>query len=131
MEIHKIAAIILKDKKTLVVKKNLGDIFISPGGRVEGEETPEQTLRRELKEELDVNLISMKPFGIFRDKSTYEDAQLIMDTYFAEIEGELKPQAEIEKFEWVGKDYDKQNIKIASILHRFIFPKLIEEGLIE
>ena len=127
--INKIAAIILKDKKLLLVRKKSGDILISPGGMIKENETPEQTLKRELKEELDVDLISKTPFGIFTDKATYEDAHLIMYTYFVETKGDFKPKSEIESFEWIGKDYKKNNVKVASILEKFVIPKLIEMKL--
>lgn len=128
-KIYKIGAVILKDKKTLLVKKFGGDILISPGGVREEGETPEQTLRRELREELDVELIDMEPFGFFTDKATYENAQIIMDTYIVNTKGKFTPKSEIEKIVWIGKDYEKQNIKIASILEKFIIPKLIKMGL--
>jgi len=128
---NKIGAIILRDKKILVVKKKGLDTFISPGGMVEGEETPEQTLRRELKEELGVELINKTPFDIFTDKAAYEkDTRLILYTYFVETKGEFKPMSEIESLAWIGKDYKKQDIKVASILEKFIIPKLIEMKLL-
>jgi len=127
--INKIAAIILKDKKLLLVRKKSGDVLISPSGMIMENETPEETLKRELKEELDVDMISKKPFGIFTDKATYEDAHLIMYTYFVETRGDFKPKSEIENFEWVGKDYRKNNVKVASILEKFVIPKLIEMKL--
>ncbi len=127
--INKIAAIIVKDKKLLLVKKKDGDILISPGGMIKGDETPEETLKRELKEELDVEFVDKKPFGIFTDKATYEDANLIMYAYFVETKGDLKPKSEIEKFEWIGKDYKKKNIKVASVLEKFVIPKLIDMEL--
>lgn len=128
--INKIGAVILKNKKMLVVKKGGGDIFISPGGMVEGRETPEQTLRRELKEELNVELIDKTPFGIFTDKATYEEeTHLILYTYLVKTKGEFKPQSEIESFVWIGKKYKKEGIKVSSILENFIIPKLIEMNL--
>jgi len=129
--ITKIGAIILKNKKMLVVKKKGENIFISPGGMVEGNENPEQTLRRELKEELNAELASKTPFNIFTDKATYEkDTRLILYTYFVETIGELEAKSEIESFAWIGRDYKKQDIKVSSILEKFIIPKLIEMKLL-
>jgi hypothetical protein len=52
-----------------------------------------------------------------------------MYTYFVETKGDFKPQSEIESFEWIGRDYKKNDIKVASILEKFIIPKLIEMKL--
>jgi len=128
--INKIAAVILKDKKLLLLKKKSGDVLIMPGGKVKGDETPEKTLRRELMEELDIKLIKKRPFGIFTDKATYEDAQLIMYTYFVETKGDIRPQSEIEGCEWVDKNYKKKGIKVASIIEKFVIPKLIDMELL-
>jgi 8-oxo-dGTP diphosphatase len=129
--IHKVGAVILKDRKLLVVKKNTGDIFISPGGKRRKNETPEETLRRELKEELDVELVSMRPFGVFKDKAIYEkNTQLIMDTYFVRIKGEAKPRSEIERIVWIDRNYEQQRVEVAPILEKFIIPRLIKMGLL-
>jgi len=128
--INKIGAIMLNDKKLFLVKKRSGDILILPGGKAKGNENPGQTLRRELKEELDVKLVNKKPFGIFTDKATYEDAHLIMYTYFVETKGNFKPKSEIESFEWIDRDYKKRGVKVASIIEKFIIPKLIDMKLL-
>ncbi len=129
--IYKVGAVILKNKKLLLVKKRSGDILISPGGKPENDETPEETLRRELREELNVELIGMKHLDIFKDKAVYEkNTQLVMDVYIAKIKGNLKPSSEIEDAIWISKDYKKNGIKVAPILERFIIPRLIEMNLL-
>ena len=54
--IHKIGAIAIKDRKLLVVRKRGKEEFIIPGGKHERDESFEECLRRELHEELQVNL---------------------------------------------------------------------------
>ena len=129
--IHKIAGIILKDKKFLAVKEYDMDILLTPGGRVEENETPEETLRRELKEETAVNLISMKPFGTFSDRTHDNKDDLILETYFAEIEGNLTPNSEIEKFFWVNSKFIDSQVSLSIPLKKYIIPKLLEMNLIE
>jgi len=54
-----VAAIIKKDNKILATKRGYGE-FINmwefPGGKIENDETKEQALIREIKEELDCNI---------------------------------------------------------------------------
>lgn len=129
---HKIAGIIIKDKKLLMVKKYDESHFIMPGGRVLEGETPEQTLRRELKEELDVELVSMKFFKTYEAPHFKEKNKIVrMDTYFVEIKGDPKPTSEINEIKWVDSNYKKQGIKIASINQDFLIPELKKKGLID
>lgn len=132
-EVYKIGAIIIKDRKLLVVKERNLDLLISPGGKPEGNETPQETLRRELKEELNVEPMNIKRWGEFNSKTATKENYdwITMDTYFVEIDGEIKPCSEIEDFFWIGKDYKQKNIKLAPLLKKHIVPKLIEMNLIE
>jgi len=129
--IHKMAGIILKDKKFLAVKEYDMDILLTPGGRAEENETPEETLRRELKEKTDANLISMKPFGTFSDRTHDNKNDLILETYFAEIEGILTPNSEIENFFWVNSKFTDPQVSLSMPLKKYIIPKLLEMNLIE
>ena len=126
MEIHhKIAGVIIRNKKLLMVKKYNEPHFIMPGGKLEKSETPKQTLKRELKEELNVNLKSIKLFATkeavhFQNK----DKLVRMEMYFAEIEGEPKATSEIDEIKWIDSNYKKQGIKLASINEDFTIPEL-------
>ena len=54
------AAILIKDSKILIAKRKAGDRLANkwefPGGTVEDDESPEQCLKREMKEEFDINV---------------------------------------------------------------------------
>lgn len=130
MAVHVIASVIVEDGKLLVVKEFNENEYHTPGGTVKKNETPEETLKRELKEEIGVRLLSMSPFGKF-DSKTFDGDDLLLETYFAEIQGKIKPCSEIEKFSWVGKDYKNNKIKLTIPLERYILPKLIEGNLIK
>ena len=99
--------------------------FILPGSRSEECETPEQTLARELKEELGVKLVSSKYWKTweaihFKDK----DILVRMEIYFTEIGGEPKAQGEIVEFKWIDSTYKEKGIKVASINEDHTIPEL-------
>lgn len=61
------AAIILKDNRLLIAQRAPGDKLAGkwefPGGKIEPGETPQECLKRELREELDVDVEVMDFFG--------------------------------------------------------------------
>jgi len=131
-KIDKIGGIILRDRKLLVVQKRTKDNreeYIIPGGKREGQETDFETLSRELSEEIQVKLVSSEPFGGFDDIAVFENIPIHIEVYFAFIEGEPTCDSEIKKLVWIDRDYDKQGIKLGSVLGKFVVPKLIEMGM--
>lgn len=132
MEVHnKVAGIIIKNKKLLMCRKYDEPHFIMPGGRIIEDETEEQTLRRELEEELGVNLKSIKLFKTweaphFRDK----DKIVRMVTYFVKIKGKPKATKEINEIAWIDSNYKEKGLKIASIDEDYLVPELKKMGLI-
>ena len=61
------AAIILKDNKVLIAQRapedNLADIWEFLGGKIEPGETSQECLKREIREELDVDIKVLDFFG--------------------------------------------------------------------
>lgn len=61
------AAIIIKDNKVLIAQRSPGDKLAGkwefPGGKIEPGETPEECLKREIREELDVDIEVLDYFG--------------------------------------------------------------------
>lgn len=130
--IDKVGGIILKDKKILVVKKKTDDNrceYIIPGGKREGNETDFQTLSRELKEELQVRLDSFVSLGGYDDIAIFENIPIHIEVYFANISGEPKCDSEIKEAVWIDRNYKENNIKLGSVLEKFVIPKLIEKQL--
>ena len=122
----KIGGIIIKNNKILVVRKKRINLFIFPGGKMEGDETSEQTLKRQLNEELGVRVSNLRYFGTFVEPSALEEnMEVELEIYFVDVGGK------IEKYKWIDSSYKKQGIKLGSVLEKHTQPKLIDLGMIK
>ncbi len=130
-DIHKAGAIILKDKKFLIVKPHGKPSFITPGGKYEKGETAEGCLKRELMEELRVQMKSFKHYkDYYFEKAAHSDHSLSLELYIVEIEGRPKASSEIEKLEWLGKeDFESKKFEVAQSFNTTV-PDLIKDGLL-
>jgi len=128
--IDKIALIELRDGKVLSTRSRGKNVYYFPGGKRDGEESDEETLIREIKEELDVDVKpeSIKYYGKFEAQAHgKEDGVLVkMTCYTAEYSGELNPSSEVEELVWFSyKDKDK-----TSMVDQIIFEDLYKKGFI-
>ena len=129
--IDKIAWIYIKDKKILSTLSRGKDKYYIPGGKREKEENDMETLTREIKEELsvDINLDSVKYYGVFKAQAHGKSEGIIvkMSCYFAEYEGNLKVDNEISEIVWLTyEDIDK-----VSPVDKLIFEDLHTKGLLQ
>lgn len=97
------AAIIVSDNKILIAKrgetKSLANLWEFPGGKVEGNESPEECVVREIQEELNINIKVLKHFSTNIHKYDFGEIKLI--AFLAELESgeiELREHAD---FKWV------------------------------
>lgn len=110
--IHKSAWIYIKDRKVLYARSKDKDVFYKPGGKREVGESDEQALVREIKEELQVDLVpeSIRYIKTFTDQAHGKPAGVIVEVkcYEADFTGELKVGAEIAELGWLtSKDIEK------------------------
>lgn len=128
--IDKIAWIYIKDRKVLCTLSKGKNTYYSPGGKREEGETDEETLIREVKEELcvDIKKDTIQYYSTFEAQADGkgEGVMVKMTCYFAEYEGNLTPSSEIEKFDW----FDTNNMDKISLAGRLIFEDLKKRGLI-
>ena len=130
-EIDKIAFIYLKDKKILSTLSKGKDAYYIPGGKRDGNETDEETLIRECKEELtiDIKKDTIKYYGTFKAQAHGKAEGLIvkMTCYEAEFDGNLEADSEIQEVVWLEyKDLDK-----ISPVDKLIFQDLHDKGLLD
>lgn len=131
-EIDKIAFIYLKNGKILSTLSKGKDAYYIPGGKREGSETDEETLIRECKEELTINILkdTIKYYGTFKAQAHGKAEGIIvkMTCYTADFEGTLKPDSEIEEIKWL--DYSNLDVKISPV-DELIFKDLYDKHLID
>jgi len=122
-----IAAALLIDNhdNILLVRKRGSAFFMQPGGKIDQDETPEEALIRELKEELQlvVTKEELIPMGCFQDVAANEaHHQLTAYMYrihrksFAPI-----PAAEIEEAVWLSQE-ECQHVTLAPLTEYQLLP---------
>ena len=130
--IDKLAWIYIKDRKILSTRSKGKDAWYIPGGKREEGESDLQALVREVKEEMDVELIedSIKYFDTFKAQAhgKPEGVFVQMTCYTGDYRGELNPSAEIEEMSWLTSDTDP---KLLSPVDLIIFAELKNKNLIE
>jgi 8-oxo-dGTP diphosphatase len=129
--IDKIAWIELKDKKLLSTRSKGKDVFYIPGGKREFQETDEQTLIREIKEELNVELIpaSIAYVGTFQAQAHGHASgiEVKMECYKGTYNGTIAASSEIEEVIWLTyKDRDR-----VSPVDKLIFDWLKQKDLLQ
>lgn len=122
----RIGAVIIKRKKLLIVSSADAIHYWTPGGRPLPGESHEQTLRRELKEELSVTLKYFRPYISY--EIIIDKERLISHYYLVTFKGEASPQNEIKKITWLSKeDFEQKKLKISKGMNKFLIPKLIKD----
>lgn len=129
--IDKIAWLHLTDGKILSTLSKGKSTFYIPGGKREGKETDRETLVREIKEELDVDIDfdTVAFFGVYEAQSdgAADGVKVKMTCYIGSYTGELKASSEIDCFEWhTTNDIDK-----VSTVDKIIYKDLFSKGLMK
>ncbi len=127
----RIAGIIIKDGKMLMLKGRGYLELWTPGGKVEENETDEECLKRELKEEIGVELLSAKFFKEYQNPGFYHpDQKKIERVYIVEVKGEPKPDAEIESIIWFTKnDFESKKFPMITNTQHALIPDLIKSNI--
>ena len=134
IDIHKAAGIIIHNKKLLVSRSKGKSFFISPGGKLEKDETSKQALVRELHEEFSIEVLEsdLEEFGTFYAQATgTEDKRLEMEVFVVKkYSGKIEPSSEIEEVDWITSQVPK-DMELGSIFEHEVVPRLKEKELIE
>ena len=108
-----VVGIIIKceDKYLFIKQEKEGGIYpdclLTVGGKIEENETPEQAIKREVLEEVDIKLNIVTPFDFDSEITMYkgEQTQIIALRYFAEVDNfYAKPGDDAKEFFWLSKE---------------------------
>lgn len=103
--IDKVAWVHVENGRVLSTRSRGKATCYLPGGKREAGESDEACLRREIKEELSVDLDprSMRKLGTWEAQAhgNPEGVKIVMPCYEANFTGELRASAEIEEFFWL------------------------------
>jgi 8-oxo-dGTP pyrophosphatase MutT (NUDIX family) len=126
--IDKIAWLHLVDGRILSTRSRGKQAYYLPGGKREPGETDEQTLVREIREEVTVAIDepTIRPAGVFEAQADGQAAGVVvrMTCFTAEYTGTLAASSEIEEIAWLGyADRDR-----VSAVDKLIFDHLHESG---
>lgn len=129
--IEKSAGIIIKDNRLLLVSGGNNNFFWMPGGKLEVGETPEDALKREIKEELDIELLYLKPYITYVSDQEEDGTIRKVYTFIINYDGKINNQAEIDRMAWLSKkDFEKGKIPLQSGVKIHLVPQLIKDGLL-
>lgn len=131
----RVSALIIKDKKILLVKGNEGfykEFYFTPGGKVEVGEDDLMALNREMNEEMSVvPTVVEKYFSYQAMLGNGPDFQMVNCYLVKEFSGEIVLGAEIGEMLWYSKDdYLNNQVVVSESMYQNLFPKLVEDGLI-
>lgn len=109
-----VAGIIYKDKKFLIAQRNLkksqGGFWEFPGGKVEKNESYQDALKREIKEEFDADIEVKEYVGETVHHYPEKDIKLVF--YKADLISEEIKLLEHEDFRWITKK-EKNNFEFS------------------
>lgn len=116
------AAIILNEAgELLVVRKKNTHVFMQVGGKLEVNESPEQAIAREIKEEIGCDIQIDQFIGCFETATANEpDHQLVSYVYLAQLEQTPQIAAEIAEMKWVT--LDDQVTALAPLTREVVMP---------
>ena len=100
--INVVAAIIIKDNKVFATQRGYGDFkdgWEFPGGKVEEGETPQEALKREIREELAADIRGGELFDTV--EYDYPEVHLSMKCYICELVSEEMVLKEHEAARWL------------------------------
>ena len=120
--------VIIENNKVLLNKDQKDDFWKFCGGRVNDEEfNLKETAKREVKEEMDLNIeiLNNEPYLFYTEKEKDGlKTSVILAHFLARRIGEIIPGADIREWRWIGiNDLDKENLapNIKPVLKHFGF----------
>ncbi|GAA3473236.1 NUDIX hydrolase [Nonomuraea roseola] len=121
------AAVIDKGRLLVVSKKSAPDLFYLPGGKPEPGESEEQTLARELKEELGAAPTGVSLLARFEGLAALEGVPMRLAVFNAALDQAPLAAAELARLGWTDGT-DEYVPRLASAIRDQVVPLLMETG---
>lgn len=133
IDIRKAGAVLIQDRKFLVSRSAGKDFFIAPGGKLEHNETPVEALKRELQEEIqiDIDTSTLEHLGTFYAEAAGKDG-LMLEMFVYKVndfKGTPIASSEVEEIRWINTQ--TSDITIGSIFEHDVMPLLKQGDLID
>jgi 8-oxo-dGTP pyrophosphatase MutT (NUDIX family) len=133
--IHVAAALAVDDLgRALMVRKHGTTMFMQPGGKIERGEHPLEALRRELGEELGLDLPAERFVwvGTFEEDAANEPGHLVRAEVYAVTVDADEPvvAAEIAELRWVDAGAPG-DVDLAPLSSRALLPILVDSSIID
>ncbi|MFI6587924.1 NUDIX domain-containing protein [Embleya sp. NPDC050493] len=122
-----VAAAIVHARRLMVVsKKAAPDLFYLPGGKPDPGESPLETLRRELDEELGARLVEPRFLAAVDSVAVLEGLPMRLTVFTTRLDREPVPAAELAELRWTsGRDDD---LRLAPAVTDHVLPLLRRTG---
>lgn len=137
VNIIKSGLVVLNEDRTkfLVTKKSDPQVpfWLMPGGKIKPNETPEEALHREVKEELNCEL-HMESLNYITSHHApaagYPGKTLYIQLYIGTLIGTPIASNEIAELAWLSKE-DVNNPVASETIREYIIPDLVARGILE
>jgi 8-oxo-dGTP pyrophosphatase MutT (NUDIX family) len=131
--LNTVGMVIINDNKLLLAYSRNKKAWYLPGGKVDSGETPLQSLQREIKEELNINLdvAHIKYYCHIQAPAFGEEYNVIMeqDCFTYKYNQEIKPSSEIEAVKYFDLEtYIKEEKQVEGVIT--VFLNLINDNLL-
>ena len=125
-KLYKSGLAVIREGRLLVQREEDQVEYLMPGGTKQRGESHEETLLREVREELGTNVRknTVRHFGSFEDIA----AVVHMEVFLGELENDPRPTGEVLELIWLSKHNNWS--KLSPIIRGKILPALIEASLI-
>lgn len=133
VKLHTAGLLVINDNKLLLAFSNNKEAWYLPGGKIDAGETSIQSIQREIKEELnvDINIDLLKFYCHISAPAYGEENNILMeqDCFLYELNQEIVPSNEIGAVKYFdSKTYLKEPIQVVGV--NDVFDKLKQDGLL-